>query len=476
MTEPTSDNARVSATTVAPGDILGGKYRIDGELGAGGMGVVLSATHLELDAPVAIKVMRDELSRNEEIVGRMLFEARAVAKLKSSHVVRVLDVARLESGAPYIVMERLEGRDLSKVLTERGPLPVEETVDYVLEACQCLMEAHALGIIHRDLKPENLYLAATREGNVIKVLDFGISKHTGISPGLSPRSVPTSAGYVIGSPYYMSPEQMRAADVDARADVWSLGAILYELLSGRCPFEGESLPVVCSAVLGDAEAAPLSRLAPHVPEGLCQVVARCLRKQRDARFASVMDLAVALAPFASEEGQRAIDRRSRATFSSNLAPIGDRQTATPAPVAAASASTTLLARPPKRRPWAFVAALVALLAGAVVWATLRDRGSSPNDFEAAPAVTPAAAAAAPSAPPVNVSPTLAEPPAAEPPPVAADSAKARPGKRQAPPVAAAPSAPAGPAPVVSAVPAKPVSPAAKPATDAWDPDRLGGRY
>lgn len=474
MTEPNSESAdRVSATTVAPGDVLGGKYRIDGELGAGGMGVVLSATHLELDAPVAIKVMRDELARNEEIVGRMLFEARAVAKLKSSHVVRVLDVARLDSGAPYIVMERLEGRDLSKVLVERGPLPVEETVDYVLEACQCLMEAHALGIVHRDLKPENLYLAATREGNVIKVLDFGISKNTGVSPGLSPRSVPTSDGYVIGSPYYMSPEQMRAGDVDARADIWSLGAILYELLSGHCPFEGESLPVVCSAVLSDKEAEPLSKLAPRVPEGLSLVVARCLHKDRTARFPNVTDLAVALSPFASAEGQRAIDRRNRRVFSSGLEITGERPTATPAPVAAAFVPTVVPAPRPKKRLWAFVAALGALLVVAGAWGALRERSPSPNDFQS----PPAAAAAAPSSPPAVIAPTLAEPPVVEP-PVADDASKPRSGKRHVARVAIAASAPVSTPPVVSATPVKPVAPAApaKPPADAWDPDRLGGRY
>lgn len=478
MTDPNPENpARLSATTVAPGDVLGGKYRIDGELGAGGMGVVLSATHLELDAPVAIKVMRDELARNEEIVGRMLFEARAVARLKSSHVVRVLDVARLESGAPYIVMERLEGRDLSKVLIERGPLPVDETVDYVLEACQCLMEAHALGIIHRDLKPENLYLAATREGNVIKVLDFGISKNTGISPGLSPRSVPTSAGYVIGSPYYMSPEQMRASDVDARADIWSLGAILYELLSGRCPFEGESLPVVCSGVLSEAEAQPVSNLAPHIPEGLARVVARCLRKDREARFANVTDLAVALAPFASEEGQRVIDRRTRPTLSSIQELSGDRQTATPAPVAASSAPTMARALPAKKRPWAFAAGLVAVLAAAVIWGALRERSSSASEAEPLPAATPMAATPGASATSAALGPQLALPPAEV--PSALPSGKPRVGKRPSTQggVASAVAVPAA-SPGPSAAPPKTANPAApaKPAADAWDPDRLGGRY
>ncbi len=472
--------ARVSDTLVAPGDILGGKYRIDGQLGAGGMGVVLSATHLELEAPVAIKVMREEFARNEEIVGRMLFEARAVAKLKSSHVVRVLDVARLDSGAPYIVMERLEGRDLAAVLSERGPLPVEEAVDYVLEACQCLVEAHALGIVHRDLKPENLFRAATREGNVIKVLDFGISKDTGLSPGLSPRSVMTSAGYVIGSPYYMSPEQMRASEVDARADIWSLGAILYELLSGQCPFLGESLAVVCAGVLSDAEAAPLSSKSPRVPEALSAIVACCLRKNREARFEHVIDLATELTPFASAEGQRVVDRQSRFAaygFDRPSKLESDRLTATPAPVAGTMAlALTVQRRAPRRKLIPIAAGLATLAVVALGWAALRDKDGAPSG------VQPGSAAA-----PVEVTPpapTLAPAPLAEPAVstavTAVDSAAkpARSAKRHgavAVPavVAAAPPPPSVAAPKPATPPA---APAAKPPGDAWDPDRLGGRY
>jgi eukaryotic-like serine/threonine-protein kinase len=181
--------------TLAPGDVLADKYRIEGYLGTGGMGLVLSAHHLDLDAPVAIKVLREEMLDNEDVVSRLLFEARAIAKLHSMHVVRVLDVARLESGAPYIVLERLEGCDLADLIAERGALQVGEAVDYLIQACEGLSEAHALGIVHRDLKPENLFLADTPEGPILKILDFGVSKSIGTAGRDVPRSVQTEAGH-----------------------------------------------------------------------------------------------------------------------------------------------------------------------------------------------------------------------------------------------------------------------------------------
>ncbi len=437
------------------------------------MGVVLLATHLELDAQVAIKVIRDEFARNEEVVARMLFEARAVAKLKSSHVVRVLDVARLESGAPYIVMERLEGSDLAQVLVEGGPLPVQQAVDYVLQACEGLLEAHALGVIHRDLKPENLYRASTREGFVVKVLDFGISKEISVAGGtsLSPRSVMTSAGYAVGSPYYMSPEQMRAQDVDARADIWSLGAILYELISGRCPFEGESLPVVCASVLSDVEAAPLASLAARVPEGLSAVVACCLRKNREDRFETVQELVAALRVFASLEGQRSADRTSRPLLGGlDVHFKGDRPTATPPPMAA-STGTTMASFQPMSRRYAPIAVAV-LVAGcmAIAWAALRSPADTPVAAKplisaaqpAAAVAPPEPAAAVPAPAPVTIA-TAPTAPSAQP-------TTARGAKRFSVGVVAPAQASASAAKPTSA------SPSAKPPADAWDPDRLGGRY
>ncbi|HWZ88777.1 MAG TPA: protein kinase [Polyangiaceae bacterium] len=296
MSQASHETPPSSPAGLLVGSVIAGKYRIDGVLGAGGMGVVLSATNLDLDAPVAIKIMRDEFADNEEVVARMLQEARSAAKMHGVHVVRVLDVARLETGTPYIVMECLQGADLATLLNERGALPIHEAVTYVLQACEGLIEAHALGIVHRDLKPENLFLAATVDGPVLKILDFGISKDTAGSI-----STLTNAGCAVGSPYYMSPEQMQALpQIDARADIWSLGTVLFELLTGKCPFQGESMQVVCVNVL-NAPTPSLQDFSPHAPEALDAIVLRCLEKEPAARFESAAELASALRDFMSTD-------------------------------------------------------------------------------------------------------------------------------------------------------------------------------
>jgi eukaryotic-like serine/threonine-protein kinase len=294
----------LSQEPFARGTIVGDKYRIDGVLGAGGMGVVLSATHLELDAPVAIKVLRAELAKSPDLASQLLFEARAVARLRSSHVVRIIDVDRLPSGVPYIVMEQLRGTDLASLVADRGALSIADAVDYLRQACEGLREAHQLGIVHRDLKPENLFLARTPEGAVLKILDFGISKYVGGVGGAlrrAPRSTLTKTGNAVGSPFYMAPEQMRAApDLDARADIWSLGAILYELLTARCPFEAESPAALCAKVMVD-DAPSLRAFSESIPERLDEILHRCLEKEPSARYQNVAELAEDLSDFAATE-------------------------------------------------------------------------------------------------------------------------------------------------------------------------------
>lgn len=303
MTAPTT---AIAQEPFPRGTIIGEKYRVEGVLGAGGMGVVLSATHLDLDAPVAIKVLRTELAENQELASQLLFEARAVARLRSVHVVRILDVARLPSGVPYIVMEQLQGTDLATMIAERGALSIVDAASYLRQACEGLREAHELGIVHRDLKPENLFLAQTPEGAVLKILDFGISKYVGDGGNTlrrAPRSTLTRAG-AVGSPFYMAPEQMRAApDLDARADLWSLGAILYELLTARCPFEAESPAALCAKVMVD-DAPSLRAFSEAIPEELDNILRRCLEKDPSARFQSVDELADALDRFTATEAAR----------------------------------------------------------------------------------------------------------------------------------------------------------------------------
>ena len=240
------------------GQTLAGKYRIEKILGKGGMGLVLGARHIKLDEPVAIKLLRAAMMDVDGMVARFLKEARAASKIKSVHVVRVTDVDTLEDGAPYMVMEYLTGSDLADIRKKRGQLGVVEAVGYVLEATEAIGEAHALGIVHRDLKPSNLFLHEASDGTrILKVLDFGISKLE--VPG---EEDSTKTGQMMGSPKYMSPEQMLSMrDVDGRSDIWSLGALLYELLTGRPPFVAETTPRICALVLNNDPAPP----APSAP-------------------------------------------------------------------------------------------------------------------------------------------------------------------------------------------------------------------
>jgi serine/threonine protein kinase len=297
-----------------PGEVLAGKYAIECVLGRGGMGVVLAARHLQLDERVAIKLMLPEVAANADAVARFVREARAAAKIRSEHVVRVSDVSSLEGGQPYMVMEHLEGSDLASLLHARGPLPLEEVAEYVLQACEAISEAHALGIVHRDLKPSNLYLTRRVDGTpVVKVLDFGISKVSmalGTLTAGTPSRTQTSA--LMGSPLYMSPEQMTSSrDVDARSDVWALGVIIYELLSGTPPFMGQTLPEVCARIL-EGRMPPLRPKVPGLPQEVEAVVARCIVRDLGARFRDVGELSRALGPFAPKRARVSLDRISAA--------------------------------------------------------------------------------------------------------------------------------------------------------------------
>lgn len=278
------------------GDVIGGKYRVGNPIAEGGMGVVVEGLHVQLEESVAIKFLKPDVvgTAGEEVVKRFMREARTCIKIRSEHVVRVLDVDTLPTGVPYIVMERLSGRDLDAIVETSGPLPVASTIDYVLQALEALAEAHALGIIHRDLKPANLFLSERADGSpCIKVLDFGISKiESGTDGGM------THTQAVMGSPRYMSPEQLRASrDVDARTDIWAIGIVLYELLTGRAPFDGGSMTQIAAAILENVPA-PLALSSPHAA-AIEAVVMQCLAKKAVERFANVAELAAALAPYGS---------------------------------------------------------------------------------------------------------------------------------------------------------------------------------
>ena len=309
MTSQTADQmpgdapSEQSSGSIHAGDIIDGKYLVGECIAWGGMGIVTEATHLTLQKAVALKCVRPEFRENEEMVARFLNEARIAANLRNEHVARVLDFGKTEAGIPYLVMERLEGMSLEALVVERGPLPVPEAVDYVLQACEALAEAHAQGIVHRDIKPENLFLTQGVDGApILKVLDFGISKQ--LLPHIG-RTL-TNPSSSMGSPCYMSPEQMRnARSVDTRTDIWAMGAALFELLSAQLPFDGDNLPEICAHVLCNAPRS-LSDLRPELPPGLDAVVSRCLEKDRDNRFANVAGLARALAEYASPDGRASV--------------------------------------------------------------------------------------------------------------------------------------------------------------------------
>jgi serine/threonine protein kinase len=391
------------------GEVLAGKYRVERILGQGGMGVVLAARHLQLDEPVAIKLMLSDAASNPDAVGRFVREARAAARLQSAHVARVSDVGTLEDGRAYMVMEYLDGCDLAELLENGGPLAVGDAVDYLLQASEAIAEAHSLGIVHRDLKPSNLFLTRRRDRTPhIKVLDFGISKvvHTGLTPS-QPSMTQTST--MMGSPFYMSPEQMTSArDVDGRTDIWGLGIVLYELLVGAPPFVAETLPQICVMVLQSA-APKLRQHRADVPPELEVVLQRCLAKQPSDRFENMAALAVALRDLAGPYGRASVERilllagdtdaqrasrdheRQSAEVAAQTGPdVGKRTHA-----AWGDAEVSL----PIRRsllPWAGAATLVvALGSGAAWWAAgdsprpgLKPEGSSSSVSAAAPPELP----------------------------------------------------------------------------------------
>lgn len=354
--EPAGAPAQDEALRFVPGDILAKKYLIEGLLGSGGMGLVLAARHLDLGQQVAIKILRREVSQNVEAMTRFIREGQAAVRLRSVHAARVLDVGRLESGTPYLVMEHLVGFDLARVIEQRGGLPLAEATEYILQACEALAEAHALGIIHRDLKPANLFLSEDPFGKpLVKVLDFGISKCS-LSPieSWEMGAAMTNTSVVMGSPLYMPPEQMRSArDADQRSDIWAMGTILWELLTGQHIWMAETMSAVCMRVATEPTPS-LREFRPDLPGEVDVVLDRCLRKDPACRFQSVLELARALKPFAGPTAAMAIERISHF---SGLGTTDTVASATPGQAAVASAGRDSAepartpASPRPRRGW-----------------------------------------------------------------------------------------------------------------------------
>jgi len=321
-----------------PGEVLDGKYRIEHLLGEGGMGAVAKATHLLRRAPVALKFMSGAVLSLQGAVERFVNEGVAASQIDSDHVVKIYDVGRLPSGAPYLVMEYLEGCDLGQLIAREGPLIAStRAVHFTLQALRALQTAHAAGIVHRDMKPSNCFvIQKDGEPDFIKLVDFGISKVRAAEDGQAVQLTRTNSA--LGTPLYMSPEQARSPrDVDHRTDLYSVGAILYEMLAGHTPYtaeSGEYTEILFKIFTTEPE--PLRSLRPEVPEALAAVVHRALVRDRESRFASAVDMAEALAPFADERSSQVIGKL-RGGRARSLMPLG-QPSATPSPPVARAVS------------------------------------------------------------------------------------------------------------------------------------------
>ncbi len=380
---------------IQPGSMIAGKYRVERLLGQGGMGMVALADHVALSQKVAIKILT--MASDAQARARFQREARAAVQLKSDHVTKVFDVGATEDGTPYMVMEYLAGRDLSAVLVERGPLPVGEVAEYILQTCEALGEAHRMGIVHRDIKPANLFLTYRPDGRpLVKVLDFGISKIAGSTADMAL----TRTQAVLGSPLYMSPEQLRATrDADHRSDIWSLGVVMFELLAGRVPFLASAITELAIRVV--QEPAPhVGSIRADVPEGIARILMRCLEKAPDARYQSVTDLAADLEPFAAP-----MEQVSRADRVARMSGAPDRTSSRVAmgrtSVAWGDTQVEKTQAPKPRAVWPFVLLGSALVVGSVsgVGAFLVHRHNAqkpvlPDDRKQLPPMAPPSATVA----------------------------------------------------------------------------------
>jgi serine/threonine protein kinase len=406
-------------TQLTPGTVISGKYRIDSILGRGAMGVVVAATHLELREAIALKFLYAKTDGSEDFKSRFRREAQVSAKLRNEHITRVLDVGTWREGAMYMVMEYLAGNDLRKMIRTQGPFPIGAAVEYIVQVCEGVAEAHAHGIIHRDLKPSNLLVTKRADGSdLVKILDFGISKWTAMG---EEEGELTQTGVVLGSPKYMSPEQLfGAGSVDSRTDIWSIGAILYELIGGRPPYDQPSLARICADLAGNKPPPRLRDQRTEVTPELEAVVLHCLERSVELRIQSVADLAGDLlaavgSPYAEQVRTRirqTLDPAGTSAANSSLRqPGGSTGTYTSLAFADASASypkgagtgshshagtggaaVTMLSPqddPARKRRQGMIA--VAVLAVAVVggWLVLsRDRGAPDEASAAAPSVAP----------------------------------------------------------------------------------------
>jgi len=455
----TASGARARPSWELPeiGEIVAGKYRVTDVIGKGGLATVVAATHEQLKERVALKLLLPEWSDDPRVVERFVREARAATKIRSEHVVRVFDAGWSDAGAPYIVMEYLEGKDLDAVLSSAGPLAIETAVDYVAQACEAIAEAHAASIIHRDLKPANLFLTYRSDGSpCIKVIDFGISRIRRDPFG----ECLTDPSMVMGSPHYIPPEQLQSThDADERSDVWALGAILHELLAGKPAFGGSGPAALANSA--HATPLPLSSIRSDVPEALEATVLVALEKDPANRFRSVGELALAIASHGTEHARAAAQRAVRVLDAAGLGSAPGERRPTPDALVRSIVAQRTTVQPPLRRapPAGAVATLFfgGLVGGALFVAThatssnpAAPRADAPaRPLPPAPTASPEPASAAPSSPVPSAPPARSAPTASY---VRRWTAPPRPWTPPAAP-------PAAPAPTVSApAPSAPETP------------------
>jgi serine/threonine-protein kinase len=420
------------------GDVVAGKYRLESVLGRGGMGIVYAARHAISERRVAVKWMEADLASEPDALERFVREARAMGRIEHPNVVGVLDVGT-EPPIAYLVMELLRGESLRAMIEREGRIEASLAVRTLLPVMEGVEAAHRAGVVHRDLKPENLFVVkdATDRVMTTKVLDFGISKLTETDSKRRDSPKLTKTGHVVGTPTYMSPEQVRGALIDARSDVWSLSVILYEMLSGRTPFDAESYGALLVAIAVE----PYVPLDPSVvPPNLARIVHRGLAKDPADRWPTVMDLARALEPFANGATFHEPHRRSvvpgappeaeRTTRPSKLDPsktpaqleLESGATRAAPQIAAAerpasdvpmdtSSSVRAAGLGPERR-WMTIAAIaVAVVVGLVVVIRTLGNASREASADAPPPTSVVPSIAAPAPPRPSVAPTtVAAPP------------------------------------------------------------------